>query len=228
MDSTPERAEYIPIMLNVSKGKVIVIGGGQAAHKKVINLIPHCKSIIAIADEFDPEFSGLSIEKVKLHIVLIDQINEYLRKENIIIIATDDRKLNDMISRECLTRGVLFNRVDDNRSPFIFPASFQKEGIVVSVSTLGKSPSLSRFIRDRLEKDVAQYAKGFDVIKRLRADIHAPDLHTKALFFNTLFQSKKFWKLISECREAEAYDLGKEVFSDMTPKQGSSKKIESS
>jgi siroheme synthase-like protein len=207
-------------MLNISKGKIVIIGGGEAAYKKAINLTPHCRSIIAIAEEFIPEFSELPIEKVTLHIDLIDQINDHLRHENIIVIATDDRKLNDMISKECISRGDRFNRVDDNRSPFIFPASFQNNGIVVAVSTLGKSPSLSRFIRDRLEREVTQYAKGFDVIKKLRSNIPSTDLHTKALFFNTLFETEGFWKLVSESRDTEAYDLGKEIFFSMFLKPG--------
>ena len=132
---------FVPIMLSVSGKRVIVIGGGEAAYKKVRNLVPHCSDIVIISDAFDSRLSEFPVEKLRLHIDDVEQLDSFLIHENIVIIATDDPLLNGKIASVCKARDILFNRVDDDRSPFIFPASFEYKGVAVSVLPLHASLS---------------------------------------------------------------------------------------
>lgn len=203
---TADKPKYLPIMLNTSESRVVIIGGGEAAYKKAVTIAPFCDTIVAIADEFVPDFSKLNIELVKLRVERVEQLDGYLRRENIVIIATDNQKLSDQIARECALRGILFNRVDDNRSLFIFPAVFECKGVVLSISTCGRSPALSKFIRDKLKDEVEQYSKALPVVERLRWIIK--NMEMRANYFEDLFHDKEFWRLISENKFEEAYQYG--------------------
>lgn len=199
---------FVPIMLSVSGKRVIVIGGGEAAYKKVRNLMPHCSDIVIISDAFDSRLSEFPVEKLRLHIDDVEQLDSFLIHENIVIIATDDPLLNGKIASVCKARDILFNRVDDDRSPFIFPASFEYKGVAVSVSTLGSSPSLARFLKDKVQEDIEKYVDGLPVIEKLREMTRTWDLHARADFFQSLFRESKFWELVFDKKLGDAYDFG--------------------
>lgn len=200
--------DYIPIMLNVSDRKVVIIGGGDAAYKKVKNLLNHGRNITVIASDFDSRFAALEIEKIRAHIHDPGQVDELLQGGNIVIIATDDPDLNGSLEEVCKKRNLLYNRVDEVKSPFIFPASFESNGVIVSVSTLGRTPSLTRFIRDRIREELGDLPLSLPVVEKLRNDCGISGLKQRAKFFRKLLETAEFWQLISHNRAEEAYALG--------------------
>lgn len=198
--------DYVPIMLNVSDRNVVVIGGGEAAFKKVRNLSEHCSKITVIASELNDKFRSVKADQVEKKIERMDQVEQYLDSNSIVIIATDDPKLNSELEGLCKRKGLLFNRVDDNESPFIFPASFESNGAIISVSTSGKSPSFTRFLRDRLRENADQYTTALPVMEQIRVDAAAiRDLHKRAVFFSKLLDTPKFWELIRKDLKDDAY-----------------------
>lgn len=213
-----EYMDYIPVMLNVSDRDVIIVGGGQAAFKKARNLVPHCASITVIADRFSKSFDRLPLIKVKMHIGKAADLDAFLLKCSVVVIATDDSKLNDSLEDACRDKGILYNRVDRKESPFIFPASSDIDGIVVSVSTKGRSPSFSRFLSEMLAEKLRGYAEALPVLERLRGDLHIRDLDVKADFFHRLLADAGFWKLIRDGEKERAYELAIDM-SGKTPEQ---------
>lgn len=199
---------YIPIMLNVSDRRIIIIGGGNAAFKKVRNLLNHEHRITVIASDFNSRFSDIPVEKISTRVEDPEQVDRFLEKENIVIIATDDADLNGRLELACREKNILYNRVDESRSPFIFPASFETNGVIVSVSTVGRTPSLTRYIRDSLRERIGELPLALPTVERLRNDCNIPDLKDKADFFRRLLEDPEFWSLISKGKSEEAYRMG--------------------
>lgn len=202
---------YIPIMINVSDRRVVIIGGGNAAYKKVKNLLNHDRNITVIASDFDPKFSDFQVEKIKMRIQDPGQVDDFLKGDNIVIIATDDPHLNQTLEDVCKRRHLLYNRVDDARSPFIFPASFESNGVIISVSTMGRAPSLTRYIRDKTQERIRELPMALPVVEKLRNDCNIPGMREKAAYFRKLFDDAEFWEHISNGRTEEAYALGMDI-----------------
>lgn len=203
--------DYVPIMLNVSDRKVVIIGGGDAAYKKVRNLLNHERKITVIASDFDPRISSPGVEKIRMHIDDPGQVDDFLETGNIVIIATDNPELNGVLEEVCIKRHLLYNRVDEANSPFIFPASFESNGVIVSVSTLGRTPSLTRFMRDKIRERIEDLPPALPIVERLRHDCNIQDLKQKAEFFRNLFDSAEFWTMISQDMTERAYEFGLEL-----------------
>ena len=200
--------DYLPIMLNLSGRTVVIIGGGEAAFKKARNVLPHCGAITVVASRFSSKMDKLPVKKVRMKIDSIFQLDGFLQDGSIVIIATDDISLNDRLERECRKRGMLFNRVDRGDSPFIFPASFDIDGVVISVSTRGRSPSLSRYLSKLLQKDVRDYAVALPVLEKLRARVKLSTPGDRADYFNGLLSDQDFWALIGSGRTEDAFEHG--------------------
>ncbi len=203
--------DYLPVMLNVSDRDVVIIGGGEAAYKKARNLSPHCSSITVIASSFSSGMTEMPVTRVTMEISSLSQVDKFLKGSSIVIIATDDPPLNDMLEAACRQRGLLFNRVDRADSPFIFPATFDVHGAVVSVSTKGKSPSLARFLSQLLRKDIEPYARALPVLERLRSDVALKPMEERVDYFNELLSEPEFWDLVARGQMEDAYEHGRRL-----------------
>lgn len=202
---------FMPIMLNLSGKRVVIIGGGHIALRKTKSFLQYCNDITVISSEFSDEFSGLEVEKIRVELGNTSQLDSLVKDEDVVVIATDNHVLNDEIAEYCDKRQILYNSVDDAKSPFIFPATFEENGLIISVSTSGKSPSLTRFLRDKIGEEMDIYVAALPVAEKLRSGTNIGNLHDRARFFGDLFSRKEFWNMISAGNTNGAFDFGMKI-----------------
>lgn len=199
---------YMPIMLNVQKAKVVIIGGGRIGYRKAKSISKYCNNIAVVSTAFVKQFSEMRVKKIKLTISEEKDVEPLLDNDTIIVIATNNIPVNKIVERVCLRKRLLFNKVDDKASPFIFPASFSENGLVVSVSTMGKSPSFSKFLRDLFQDEAQKYAEALPVLERIRNSKELSKVRNKKFVFTDILDDSEFWKFISKGKYQEAFELG--------------------
>jgi precorrin-2 dehydrogenase / sirohydrochlorin ferrochelatase len=137
---------------------VLVIGAGREGTKRIESLSKQGCQIIVLSDNvnkalYDVERNGkYPIIIIKRKIKGIDLFDEF---ENIFLIlaATSDLSLNKEIVIEAKKRNILSYNITDSLSGDIFftsTISFD-DVIQVSISTSGKSPLMSKVIKEKLE-----------------------------------------------------------------------------
>lgn len=139
-----------PINLNIENMKVTIIGGGNVSYRKCMNFLAFNKKVTVISQEFIKEFIEIE-DKVKL---IKDSYQEkYIIDSSIVIAATNNKDVNNKIGVYCRNHGKLVNVVDDlELSNFTVPSYIKRGDLLLSISTGGKSPSLSAKIRKDLEE----------------------------------------------------------------------------
>ncbi len=143
--------EYLPVNLALEDKNFLVVGGGKVATRKIDLLVPRGTYLTVVAKEPDQKIREL--EKNSL-LILREKGYEVSDLENMdyVIAATDDSGLNEQIYEECKKRNILINVVDDPKHcDFIFPSILRRGPITFTVSTAGKSPFLSAFLRQIME-----------------------------------------------------------------------------
>jgi precorrin-2 dehydrogenase/sirohydrochlorin ferrochelatase len=143
--------EYLPVNLALEDKNFLVVGGGKVASRKINLLVPRGTHLTVVAKE--PDHKIRELEKNSL---LILREKEYedsdLENMDYVIVATDDKDLNERIYEECKKRTILVNVVDDPKHcDFIFPSILRRGTVTFTVSTAGKSPFLSAFLRQIME-----------------------------------------------------------------------------
>jgi siroheme synthase-like protein len=82
-------------------------------------------------------------------------IPNHVSGAGVVIAATDSQKLNARISQEARDEGVLVCAVDmPALSDFYFPAVAQKGSIRIGVCTDGKSPLMSKLIKEKIQASI--------------------------------------------------------------------------
>jgi precorrin-2 dehydrogenase/sirohydrochlorin ferrochelatase len=149
-----------PVLVDLRvKGKtVLVIGGGKIGEHKVKKIVSHFSKIVVISKFFTPYLKAL---KERGKVVLIDGdlredfelFSDNITRSDLVFACTDDAQLNQTVSEHARKSHVLVNAVDmPHVSDFYSPATFQKGSIRVGICTDGKSPLMSKILRERLEK----------------------------------------------------------------------------
>ncbi len=142
--------------LNLQNKKIIIIGGGNEAQKRINSVIKQECDIIVISDSINSQINKLAkSKKIKLIKQKITDTKFILKlKPNLIITTTDDRKMNQKIIKDAKKKGIIVYSSDNPEdSDFSNPAIMDFENIIqIAIFTGGRSPAMSKKIKDKSEK----------------------------------------------------------------------------
>ena len=160
---------YYPINVDLRDRPVVIIGGGAVSARKAKRLISAGARVTVVAPRLDASLAQLAAAGSLTH-----QEREYrdgdLTGAFLAFAATDDPELNRKVAAEAAERGVLIDVVDAPRvGGFTTPACLERGDLLVTVSTAGASPALSR----RIVKELAtrfgeEYAEAVAILGAVR------------------------------------------------------------
>ena len=174
-----------PLFLKLEHKRVVVVGGGAIAERKIEGLLSAGARVRVIA----PQITRQIAEWARFRKV------DWLPKEfaagdlegaSLVVAATAAPGVNRAVFTEAESKKILCNAVDDvENCHFYYGAIVQRGDLQVAISTNGKSPALAQRIRKELEEEYpAEYGVWLDWLgaarEILRADSTDPE-QTKAL-----------------------------------------------
>ena len=162
---------FYPVMVDISHKKIVVVGGGKIGYRKAKNFLEFGAKIVVLSPKFIDKFYELEKE-YKEQIRLINDFynKEYIYSSFLVVGATSSRKTNKQIAIDSNDLNILCNIVDSKEeSSFISPAIVNREGLIVSVSTMGKFPYLGKKIREDMEDKYSKFDnEHMDLLEKLR------------------------------------------------------------
>jgi precorrin-2 dehydrogenase / sirohydrochlorin ferrochelatase len=176
---------YYPIMLKLAGKKVVVVGGGRVAERKISGLIATKANITVIAPEISLELQ-LFVKTGKIEWLAKIFSDEDIEGAFLVFAATNDRELNQKIKDATEANSLITIADDPEESDFHVPAKVQRGRLTVAVSTGGASPTLARKIRDQLEQAFdEQYEDYLDFLfaarQQILQEVKDPSLKSKLL-----------------------------------------------
>ncbi len=176
---------YFPVFLNLRGKKVVVVGGGSVAERKVRTLLKAGANIDVISPKIT---KGLEALKDKGR---INHIKRTFRDADIggsvlAIAATDSAEVNKRVAMVA----PLVNTVDDpDNCSFIVPSMVCRGDLTIAISTSGNSPAFAKAVRKELQRIYGrQYAGFLNEMKvlRERAKREVRDRAQRERLFNRL------------------------------------------
>lgn len=142
--------------LNIQGKTIIVIGGGKEAQKRINSLLKQDCKIIVISDSDNTEISKLSkSKKIKFEKQKIQNMGFISRfKPDLIITTTNDKKINQKIIDAAKKKRIITYSSDNPEdSDFSNPSIIDFENTIqIAIFTGGKSPIMSKKIKDKSEE----------------------------------------------------------------------------
>ena len=173
--SQPQGAQkYYPVFLNMQGQLCVVIGGGEVAERKVQALLEAGAVVTLIAPECtDGLIAMTSDSSVTWHQRTYETGD--LEGAFIAIAATDDRAVNETVTKEATERNTPLNVVDvTDLCTFIAPSVIHRGPVTLAISTGGMGPALARKLRQELEgNDALAFADLAEIVADVRAELKA-------------------------------------------------------
>ncbi len=140
-----------PVLLKSNGWKVAVFGGGKVAERRVVKLLKAGMQVDVFSREFTQGLIKNRSPNLRLYTRDLKEGRVELSAYDLVLIATDDARLNDEIEAQAKAQGKLVNRAD-KVADFIIPATIEMDDVTISISTAGKSPAMAKEIKKRLKK----------------------------------------------------------------------------
>jgi len=142
--------------LNLQGKKIIIVGGGNEAQKRIDSVINQGSHITVISDSVNSQISKLSkAKKITLKKQKISDtkfLSEF--KPDLVITTTNDKRINQKIINDAKKGKIIVYSSDNpDDSDFSNPAIIDFENMIqIAIFTGGKSPAMSKKIKDKSEK----------------------------------------------------------------------------
>jgi len=148
--------QYFPIFVDGEQLKVLVVGGGEVATRKVELMLKTPASVTVVSPNLSPSLTKLK-QSNKITYIEGFYDKSLLNDKQLVFVATENNKLNQQINKDAIAAKVLANVVD---SPalchFITPSIVDRTPMTFAMSSEGQSPVLLRYWRAKLETLVPQ------------------------------------------------------------------------
>jgi hypothetical protein len=148
---------WFPLFVNLENKKVLVIGGGKIAYKKITKILEYSANVTIVTEKIEEE-KLLQLENVKI----VDNkriendkdiIGELVKDYFLVIAATNDEELNENIAKICDSRGILINNISSKTEMnAMFGGIVKNDEFQIAVSTGGKNCRRSRAMKSEIQK----------------------------------------------------------------------------
>jgi precorrin-2 dehydrogenase / sirohydrochlorin ferrochelatase len=184
---------YLPIFLDLTGRRCLVIGGGEVAARKVPSLLAARAGVMVVSPSLVDALADLArqgrIQHMKREYAAGDMAGAAL-----VYAATDDAELHQRLCAEARDREIPINVADvPALCTFITPAVLTRGPLQIAVSTEGASPAMAKRIIARLERLFGpEYGLALDVLRAARHHLKStePDIRTRAAKLTALAASR--------------------------------------
>ena len=190
-----------PVNLVLKGRDCLVVGGGDVAARKVKSLLTCGAKVTVTAPQLHPLIKQ-AVRKKRIHWVRRSFRPADLKRQFLVIAATDNPSLNTSISEVARRRRILVNAVDQPRDcTFTVPSVVRRGSLAIAISTNGASPALSKQIRRRLSKEYGlEFGRFLKRMAQIREkalkEIASPTARKRHFekIVNNFLKGRKRWK----------------------------------
>ena len=146
----------MPLNINMQGKKVLVVGGGTVATRKMHRLLEAGSSVTIVTLSASREMEKLgSTSSIVLNLEPYN--TSYLEGVFLVVAATDSHDVNIRIAKEAKERGILVLVADaQEKGDCTFPALLRRGELEIAVSSGGCSPAFSAMVRDRIAQIIGE------------------------------------------------------------------------
>ncbi|MDQ3110891.1 MAG: TSUP family transporter [Bacteroidota bacterium] len=167
-----------PVFLKLEELRLLVVGGGNVAMEKLQSVLTNSPGtqITLVAPLISPEIIDFSKEFTNLVIYEREFQPEDCDEVDLVFAAVNDFGLSEEIMREAHSRNLLVNVADTPGLCDFYLGSIVRKGhLKLAISTNGKSPTLSKRLREVLTEAIPDETQlSIEKLNELRSHLKGP------------------------------------------------------
>jgi precorrin-2 dehydrogenase/sirohydrochlorin ferrochelatase len=206
----------IPLFADLHGKRVVIFGGGKVALRKAFFFTGDA-DIEIVSRSHARAFSSLPVTCTVLDIEKASdrKIRDLVNGAFIVVSALPDKEQNNRIGRICIKEGILFNNADGSFGNLIVPSVSTGKQFTIAVTTHGKSPAVSRYVREHLDEHFFRLDEMIMLQDRLRKDLkkYVPDQKQRSDILWQVIRDPEIWEALARS-ENEAESIARRKYLD--------------
>lgn len=184
---------YLPIFLDLTGRRCLVVGGGEVAARKVANLLEVGAEVALVSPTLIDSLAALAHAGRVMYIARRYEAGD-MNGAALVYAATNDVALHERLYVEAHASSIPINVADvPSLCTFIVPATMTRGSLQIAVSTAGASPAMAKRIVAHIERMFGpEYGLALEVLRAARLHLQAtePDLRIRAAKLTALAASR--------------------------------------
>jgi precorrin-2 dehydrogenase/sirohydrochlorin ferrochelatase len=190
-----------PIFIQIKDRRVVVVGGGSVAVRKIQALLSAGARVVVVAERISDMMTAVCTE-AGAELVKARYSKNYLTGALLAIAATNNHELNKQIYKDCQELEILCNVVDvPELCDFFVPAVVKRGSLQIAIGTDGQSPAYAGHIRKKLEQifteEHGQFLAELEALRK-RIIEEVPNATDRKAVFGELVDDKSFEHFIED------------------------------
>ncbi len=141
------KKSFFPLFIDLTNKNCLVVGGGNIAARKVRSLVEYGARVVVIAPSILPEILDQDVDIEKRGFKAEDIKDKFL-----VVAATDDEKLNEMIVDLCEDSNILVNNITSKTYMSArFTAHIDNNEYQIAISAKGNPRESVKLKRELME-----------------------------------------------------------------------------
>ena len=196
-----------PVNLLVAGRKVLVVGAGRIAARKIEGLLDLGADVVVVAPETGSEVADM-VAASRVELVARGFEPADLDEAWLVVTATDDPAVNAAVFAEAEARRMFCNSADDPvNCSFTLMSVVRQADLVVALGTGGRSPALATWLKLHVQEEMGpEYALLLDLLSETREAMRATGRSSEDADWQRAFESG-IVELVRDGRLDEAREL---------------------
>jgi precorrin-2 dehydrogenase/sirohydrochlorin ferrochelatase len=186
---------------------VLVFGGGAVGARKARRFAREAR-VVVVSPEFPETDYGAETGEGTVDLVraapTAEDVPEWVERAApaLVVAATDSGAINGAAEAAARDHGALVNRADESggrdADSVVVPATVRDGPVTVSVSTGGRSPALSKHLRETIEAEVAEAGAMAELSGELRSALKSEGVtpETRRAALRAVVRDPGVWKAL--------------------------------
>lgn len=149
-----------PVFFKLHELQLLIVGGGNVGLEKLEAILknsPDAKVTLVGKKILRKEIKELARKHPHLKVIESKYKSKHLKGKDLVILATDSRKLHEKIKKKCRKKHLMTNVADTPDLCDFYLGSVVKKGdLKIGISSNGKSPTLTKRMRQYLEEAIPE------------------------------------------------------------------------
>ena len=207
----------LPVVMLLAHRKVVVIGAGNIATRKIEGLINSgATNITVVAPLVSDEVKEWEKQNIiKLHIREFEVSD--LDGAFYVCTATEKNEVNTKVFQYCESQNIVCNSADDpNNCSAILMSTVRQGDITVAISSAGKSPALAKWLRQHVQGELGpEYKELTELLNSEREEMRSAGFSSEDVNWSEIF-AKGVVDLVKDGKTEEARKVIRGVISKVT------------
>ncbi|BCU68283.1 siroheme synthase [Sulfolobales archaeon HS-7] len=206
---------YVPLFVNADSLDVLIVGGGKVATKRTLEYLKMGARVTVLTLEASNDIRRSAARVIEGN--GYDLTENGLKNFNLVITATNDKKLNERICDMAKKMKVICNNpTSPEHSNCIFPIHYYDKNFSIAITTYGKSSLVAKLLLDKIKTEL--YANEYivnllDTMYNVKLTLKEKeeDPSTRYRLYHVIFEDQEFQSSVKKGDKDSAMKRAEEI-----------------